>query len=153
MALAAALIMLVGYPECGLTNAPELLPAPFGTIGQLLPPGAAGSLLRSTAFFHGHGAAKPILVLALWLAGGLGLVFLGDLRARRAAAANATPETRIIEAGAPAAASEMAVAEGFETLPPGPRRLTPRAFPRAPHGLNAGRQHRAGCQDDAWPGS
>lgn len=108
MALAAALIMLVGYPECGLTNAPELLPTPFGTIGQLLPPGAAGSLLRSTAFFHGHGAAKPVLVLALWLAGGLGLFFLGDLRARRADTANATPETQIIETGARATATQTA---------------------------------------------
>jgi hypothetical protein len=108
MALAAALIMLIGYPECGLTNAPELLPAPFGALGQLLPPGAAGTLLRSTAFFHGHGAAKPVLVLALWLAGGLGLFALGERRARRAASA-AAPTTTVTIAGGGEAAAEGAM--------------------------------------------
>jgi hypothetical protein len=33
-------------------------------IGQLLPPGATGAVLRDVAFFHGHGEARPILALA-----------------------------------------------------------------------------------------
>jgi hypothetical protein len=88
MVLAAVLILLLGYPESGLTSAPELLPTPFGALGQLLPPGAAGTLLRSTAFFHGHGAARSVLVLALWTVGGLALYCLGHLRARRVLAAD-----------------------------------------------------------------
>jgi hypothetical protein len=93
MLLAGALIMLLGYPECGLTSAPELLPTPFGTLGQLLPPGATATLLRSTAFFHGHGAARPVLVLALWMIGGLALFVAGSVRTRRVVVdLSATPE-------------------------------------------------------------
>ncbi|MFC8454017.1 ABC transporter permease [Kitasatospora sp. NPDC057223] len=89
LALAAMLIMLLGYPLSGLTTAPELLPAPLGTIGRLLPPGATGTLLRSTSFFHGHGAARPIAVLACWLAAGLTLFFIGQSRAGHRAATTA----------------------------------------------------------------
>lgn len=89
MAVAAVIVMLLGYPLCGLTSAPELLPAPLGALGQLLPPGAACTLLRSTAFFHGHGGARPVAVLGCWLVGGLLLFVLGESRARRRTAAPA----------------------------------------------------------------
>ncbi len=55
----AVIIVLIGNPLSGLTSAPELLPTPWGTAGQYLPPGASASLLRSTAFFHGHGGLHP----------------------------------------------------------------------------------------------
>ena len=50
---------------------PELLPQPVGGIGQLLPPGAGGNLLRSTGFFDGAAAGEHALVLAIWAAAGL----------------------------------------------------------------------------------
>jgi hypothetical protein len=62
------LMVLAGNPLSGLSSAPELLPQPAGALGQLLPPGAGGSLLRSTAFFDGAAATGPLAVLAAsWL--------------------------------------------------------------------------------------
>ena len=69
--LAALAVFLLGNPLSGLTSAPELLPQPWGTVGQFLPPGAGGSLLRSVAFFDGAGAAAPAWVLAAWAGAGL----------------------------------------------------------------------------------
>jgi hypothetical protein len=57
---------LVGNPLSGISSAPELLPSAAGTIGQLMPPGAAGNMLRSTAFFDGADAAPHAAVLAAW---------------------------------------------------------------------------------------
>ena len=48
-------IFFLGNPISGLAAAPELLPAPWGTIGQFLPPGAGATLLRAVAFFDGAG--------------------------------------------------------------------------------------------------
>jgi hypothetical protein len=70
-ALGAVLMILVGNPLSGISSAPELLPEPAGAIGQLLPPGAGGSLLRSTAFFDGAGATGPLTVLVVWVVLGL----------------------------------------------------------------------------------
>jgi hypothetical protein len=69
--LAVLVVLLLGNPLSGLTSAPELLPQPWGAVGQLLPPGAGGTLLRSVAFFDGAGAATTAWVLGAWAAGGL----------------------------------------------------------------------------------
>jgi hypothetical protein len=71
VALAVLAVFLVGNPLSGLTAAPELLPRPWGALGQLLPPGAGGTLLRSVAFFGGAGAAAQAWTLTAWAAGGL----------------------------------------------------------------------------------
>ncbi|GGT51772.1 ABC transporter permease [Streptomyces atratus] len=92
--LGALLMVLLGNPFSGVTSAPELLPRPIGTIGQLMPPGAGGSLLRSVAFFDGSDAGSALLTLTLWAALGLTAVLIGGRRrARRPAApAPGTPE-------------------------------------------------------------
>lgn len=74
--LGAATMLLLGNPLSGLTSAPEMLPNGWGELGQLLPPGAAGTALRSVAFFDGAGSAMPLLVLGCWLGGGLLLMLL-----------------------------------------------------------------------------
>ncbi|MEU1874494.1 hypothetical protein [Streptomyces sp. NPDC019793] len=66
-------VMFLGNPLSGLTTGPHWLPDGWATLGQLLPPGASGSLLRANAFFDGAGADTPILVLAGWTALGLTL--------------------------------------------------------------------------------
>lgn len=76
LGLAAATILLLGNPLSAITSAPELLPDGWSTLGQLLPPGAAGSALRSTAYFDGTAATAPLLVLAAWLAVGVALAAL-----------------------------------------------------------------------------
>ncbi|MGW0737783.1 ABC transporter permease [Streptomyces sp. NPDC002851] len=81
--LGAMVVVLLGNPFSGITSAPEMLPEPVGELGQWLPPGAAGTLLRSVTFFDHAGAAKPLLTLGIWAAAGLLLVLLGALRGRR----------------------------------------------------------------------
>src|SRR6478735_4475502 len=72
--LGALLMVLLGNSFSGVTSAPQLLPEPVGTIGQLLPPGAGGSLLRSVAFFDGSAAGGAVLTLSLWSLAGLAAV-------------------------------------------------------------------------------
>ncbi|MFD3523983.1 ABC transporter permease [Streptomyces sp. NPDC058653] len=78
--LGALLMVLVGNPLSGVSSAPELLPEPVGALGQWLPPGASGSLLRSVAFFDGNAAFAPALTLAVWTALGLTAVAVGARR-------------------------------------------------------------------------
>ncbi|MFD3706082.1 hypothetical protein ACFWUP_23330 [Nocardia sp. NPDC058658] len=85
-------MLLIGNPFSAATSAPELLPQPWGTIGQLLPPGAAASLLRSAAYFNGAGAAGPLTVLLVWAATGLALLGVGAVRSRGAIEPVATAE-------------------------------------------------------------
>ena len=81
--LTAAVMIFVGNPFSGVTSAPDLLPDPAGAIGRLLPPGAAGSLVRSTAYFDGHGASGPLGVLVTWSVLAAGGIVLGHARRER----------------------------------------------------------------------
>ncbi|MFD7320318.1 ABC transporter permease [Streptomyces sp. NPDC059875] len=91
LGLGAVLMVLLGNPFSGVTSAPELLPAPVGALGQLLPPGAGGSALRSVAFFDGAGAGAPLLILGVWALVGLTALVLGGRRDRTAAAPATAP--------------------------------------------------------------
>jgi hypothetical protein len=75
--LGVLLVFLFGNPISAVAAAPELLPEPWGAIGQLLPPGAGATLLRSAAFFDGAGAAAPLWTLVAWAVVGLALVAVG----------------------------------------------------------------------------
>ncbi|MFE1381903.1 ABC transporter permease [Streptomyces sp. NPDC058740] len=92
-ALGAVTMMLIGNPLSGTSTAPEMLPGRSGTLGQLLPPGAGGRLLRSTAFFEGHGATHSVLVLTAWLVFGVALCLAGGLPKRRRRLAAAPDES------------------------------------------------------------
>ncbi|MFR9751512.1 hypothetical protein ACL02S_10795 [Nocardia sp. 004] len=83
LGVAALTMLLIGNPLSAATSAPELLPQPWGAIGQLLPPGAAASLLRSVAFFDGAAAAAPLTVLAGWAVAALALFGIAALRGAR----------------------------------------------------------------------
>lgn len=74
--IAAVLLILLGNPLSGLASAPELLPEPWGAVGQLLPPGATGTLLRNVAFFDGAAAINPMVALIFWLLAGLAMYVL-----------------------------------------------------------------------------
>ncbi|WP_406140090.1 hypothetical protein [Streptomyces sp. NBC_01089] len=80
-------MMFLGNPLSGLGTGPYWLPDGWSTLGQLLPPGASGSLLRANAFFDGAGAGGPLLVLALWALAGLALMGFADRRHGRRATA------------------------------------------------------------------
>jgi hypothetical protein len=82
LAIGALTMIFIGNPFSGVGSAPELLPEPAGAIGQLLPPGAGGNLLRSTGFFDGAGGAGHVTVLAVWAVTGLALLLAAELRSR-----------------------------------------------------------------------
>jgi hypothetical protein len=83
-AAAGALAMIfIGNPFAAVGSAPELLPRPAGAIGQLMPPGAGGNLLRSTGLFDGAGAGGHVAVLAAWTLAGVALMAALALRDRR----------------------------------------------------------------------
>ena len=90
LALAALVMVALGYPISGATSAPELVPQPWDAVGRLLPAGAGNSALRDTAFFGGSGAGPALTVLGIWSAVAL-LVVAGPeafaALGRRAAAA------------------------------------------------------------------
>ncbi len=70
LALGAVIMLFVSNPLSGLTTGPEWLPHPWGEVGQFLPVGAAGTVVRSAAYFDGNGAGRAVLVLACWMAAG-----------------------------------------------------------------------------------
>ena len=80
--IGALLMIFVGNPFSAVGSAAELLPRPVGAIGQLMPPGAGGNLLRSTGFFDGAGASTHLIVLAAWSLAGLALLAAAALRSR-----------------------------------------------------------------------
>src|SRR5690606_38774950 len=88
--IAALTMLLIGNPFSAAPSAPELLPQPWGAIGQLLPPGAAASLLRSVAFFDGAGATGPLVVLLVWAGVAVALLAVGAIRERRSSDAQAS---------------------------------------------------------------
>ncbi|WP_245551851.1 hypothetical protein [Gordonia aichiensis] len=83
LVVAAIALILLGNPLSGLASAPEMLPTPWGAVGQHLPPGATGSLLRDVVFFDGNAITRPLVVLFCWLLGGILLYGFGLMRERR----------------------------------------------------------------------
>lgn len=82
----AASMMFIGNPLAGIGTSAAWLPSGLGLFGQLLPPGSTGTLVRSAAYFGGHGAGSALVILVVWVVAGVGLCVLG---ARRTAAAPA----------------------------------------------------------------
>jgi hypothetical protein len=80
IAAGIGVMVLVGTPLSGQSSAPEMLPGSWGALGQLLPPGATGSLLRSSGFFAGSGALGPVLVLTSWAVAGVLLLVMSAYR-------------------------------------------------------------------------
>ncbi len=83
LALGAVLMMFVANPLSGMATGWQWLPQPWGAIGQQLPIGAAGTALRSVAFFDGTGMTHALIVLVCWAAAGLLLIALNALRKHR----------------------------------------------------------------------
>lgn len=79
--IGAVTMMLVGNPLSGIASSAYWLPPGWSELGQLLPPGASATLLRSFAFFDGHGGGTAIVVLVAWVAVGSGLVLIARRRA------------------------------------------------------------------------
>jgi hypothetical protein len=117
LGLGLVLMVFVGNPFSGVTSAPELLPAPVGTIGQWLPPGAGANLLRSTAYFSGHGASGHLTVLIVWIVFGLAAITVGHHAPMRFAARRAWKPS----AEAAAAPEEVTAAQRMTEIGPDTR--------------------------------
>lgn len=88
---AAALIGLVifvilGIPATGVAVSFDMMPGFFRVMHQLLPTGASSELMRRCLYFDGHGIGPQILVLAVWLVVGAGLLWMASLRSHPASA-------------------------------------------------------------------
>jgi len=80
VAVGAIAMVFVGNPFSAVSSAPELLPTAVGELGQLMPPGAGANLLRSAAYFDGHGAAQHVVVLVAWSVLGIAAIVEGHRR-------------------------------------------------------------------------
>jgi hypothetical protein len=99
IALGALTMVLIGNPFSAVSSAPELLPKPVGLIGQLMPPGAGGNALRSTAFFDGTDAAGHIVVMAVWVLVGAAAL-TAAVTTKRSAQSHAEPASSPPASGA-----------------------------------------------------
>ncbi|WP_103062536.1 hypothetical protein [Actinomyces qiguomingii] len=84
LGLGVVTMLFVANPLSGLATGWQWLPSGWGVFGQLLPVGAAGTWLRSAAYFDGAGMGASPWVLTAWIVCGLALLALGAyLNARR----------------------------------------------------------------------
>lgn len=74
-----AVMILLGNPLSGIAS-PYWLPTDWTVLGQLLPPGASGSLVRAISFFGGTAAGAPAMTLAAWVMAGLLVILIADRR-------------------------------------------------------------------------
>lgn len=96
LAIGPVLFLLVANPIAAAAMPWQMLPAPWGAIGQWMPPGAAATLLRDESYFPRADTTALWLTLAAWAAVGLAMALAGHLRdtggATRAAVAEAEAE-------------------------------------------------------------
>ena len=83
LGLGAVTMLFISNPLSGMATGMHWLPSPWGAIGQYLPLGAAGTALRSSAFFDGAGMTNSVIVLLCWIIAGITLAAAGAWRARR----------------------------------------------------------------------
>jgi hypothetical protein len=84
--LSFMLFLMLGNPGSGAASAPELLPEPWKTGGQFLPPGAAATAIRNVAYFDAARAEMWLTVLVVYAVIGIAsLVTLGRRSASKSA--------------------------------------------------------------------
>ncbi len=98
--IGAMVMMFLGNPLAGIATSAAWLPGWLGVLGQALPPGSAGTLVRAAAYFGGAGGLGAGLVLAAWTLAGVVLLGFAVARSHRAATAS------VDAAGAPALSPE-----------------------------------------------
>ncbi|GAA0817085.1 hypothetical protein [Spirilliplanes yamanashiensis] len=96
VALGAVVVFLVGNALSAVASAPELLPQPWGEVGQWLPVGAGATLLRSVAYFDGAGAGQAAWTLAAYLV--IGAALAAAARTPRPARTAAAPDRELVTA-------------------------------------------------------
>jgi hypothetical protein len=69
--LTVVIFVILGNPSAGGAYQSALLPPFWRAIGSYLPTGAGTEAIRRIVYFDGHGVTHSIVVLAVWVAGGL----------------------------------------------------------------------------------
>jgi len=86
VALAALIAVLLDLVCSGGPIGSQLLPDAYRSLAPGMPAGQLYGAIRGALYFDGAGLATPITVLAIWFAGGIVLLLLGELVSRRRAA-------------------------------------------------------------------
>src|SRR4029077_828564 len=92
IAIGPVLFLLIANPLAAAAQPWQMLPAPFGAIGQWRPPGAAAALLRDESYFPRADTAQLWLALASWAVLGLVLSVVGHFKNAGAATRGAIVE-------------------------------------------------------------
>jgi hypothetical protein len=88
-ALAALVAVLVDLVSSGGPVGSRLLPDFYRLLAPWMPAGELYGSMRAVLYFDGAGVGRPVVVLGGWLLGGLLLLLLGELLARRRSASPA----------------------------------------------------------------
>lgn len=88
-ALAALVAVLVDLVSSGGPVGSRLLPDFYRLLASWMPAGELYGSMRGVLYFDGAGVGRPVVVLGGWLLGGLLLLLLGELLARRRSASPA----------------------------------------------------------------
>lgn len=81
--IGAMAMMFLGNPLAGIATTGAWLPSGLGLFGQLLPPGATGTLVRSAAYFDWAGSTMAAITLGVWIVIGIVLTAIGIVREGR----------------------------------------------------------------------
>lgn len=92
IAIGPVLFLLLANPIASAAQPWQMLPAPWGAIGQWMPPGAAAALLRDESYFPEAGTAQLWVALVSWALLGLVLATVGHFKNTGAATSAALEE-------------------------------------------------------------
>ncbi|MCE4026365.1 hypothetical protein LXM50_10325 [Microbacterium sp. Au-Mic1] len=87
LGLGAGFTLLIANPLSAATMPVEFLATPWGSFGQALAPGAAGTLIRTLSYFPDAATGTQWTTLAIWAGAGLLLLALSGVRRPASAAA------------------------------------------------------------------
>ncbi|GEL98664.1 hypothetical protein [Cellulomonas terrae] len=102
IAIGPVLFLLIANPIASAAQPWQMLPEPWGAIGQWMPPGAAAALLRDESYFPQADTTQLWVALASWALLGLLLATLGHFRDTGAASRAALDEASAGRALVPA---------------------------------------------------
>ncbi|GIG22371.1 membrane protein [Cellulomonas chitinilytica] len=97
VAIGPVLFLLVANPIASAAQPWQMLPAPWGAIGQWMPPGAAAALLRDESYFPRAATGQLWTALVAWAVLGLVLATVGHFRDAGAASRAALAEAEAAE--------------------------------------------------------
>jgi hypothetical protein len=95
IAIGPVLFLLIANPIASAAQPWQMLPAPWGAIGQWMPPGAAAALLRDETYFPRADTTQLWVALASWALLGLVLATVGHFRDTGAASQAAIEEASV----------------------------------------------------------